>query len=113
MLLEKFFDRGQIYPLVQLHLFKHPREGHLAELVMMAVALAVGRGHKDTVFSLRRGAHSGILKQVAVIEEPAEGDALRQSCMVEDYRYRTSRGKLAAVGTRYVQVRPSGGEDGA
>ena len=110
---EKPFNRWQVYPLVQLHLFEHSREGHLSEFVMMPVTLSVGRRHKQAVLALRRGAHGGVFEKVAVVQQPAEGDALRQSGVIENYRDRAAGGQFTAVRARDVEVRPSRGQYGA
>ena len=105
MLLEEFVERRRRDADVGVRQLEEARERHLPEFVVMPVAFAVGRRYQDAALSLDGGVNHSFLKGVAVVEQAAEGYVARYAGVVEEYRHRASRRKLAAVRARHVEVR--------
>ena len=105
MLFEEFVKRRRRDAPVGVRQLEEARERHLPEFVVMSVAFAVCRRYQDAVLSLDGGVKHSLLEGVAVVEQAAEGYVARYAGVVEEYRHRSARRKLAAVRARHVEVR--------
>ena len=98
--LEELSIVGQPHIGILRQPLKHMGQGHVAMGVMVAVRLAIGGNvHELGMFAAGvKTVKEPLQEAVAVIEQPLEGDLLRDDAVVEEQDNRTSRGKAAKVG---------------
>lgn len=104
---QKFAIDGQFDVRILVQRRQRKREGHVAELEMMAVGLAIG-GHIHQLVMVPlviKGAGQPFHEPFAICEQAFKRDGLRNGRVVKENRQRTPRRQLDEIRHRGIHVR--------